>query len=91
MYSIANLLTQQLIDAEILIEVKGPGDPGQGYLPKRDVNQLRISDVIEALQNMGKNEFPHLASKTLEKLEGALQSFRQKIDQSEQNRFLKDF
>ncbi len=89
-YSIATLLIHQLIDANIFIEVKENNDLTQGYLPKRDINQLRISDVIDALQNTGSRELPPLTSKAFEQLEGALQSFRQKMEQSEQNRFLKD-
>jgi membrane protein len=89
-YSIATLLVHQLVDADILIEVKERADT-LGYVPKRDINQLRISDVIEALQNMGLHDFPQLTSKILQRLEESLESFRQKIEQSELNHYLKDF
>lgn len=86
-YSIAVLLLRQLTEATILAEIKGDE---VGYIPQRDVSSLRISDVIDALQNMGSHDFPLIPSKAFEQIERSLSTFRDKIEQSEQNRYLKD-
>jgi membrane protein len=84
-YGIAVLLLQELADAGILIEVKDAG-----YIPNRDVNELKIADVIHALEEKGHSDLPLIPSKAVEHLERALQSFRDLVDQSEQNSNLKD-
>lgn len=85
-YSIAEPLLQELVEAGILAALK----ENRAYLPNRDIQTLRISDVIEALQSQGIPQFSWPPTDALHQIEDALHAFRKEISCSSQNRFLKD-
>lgn len=68
-----------LIDAQILHETRG------GYVPSRSTHTLKISDVLEALEGKGENQFPHVHSKEMEVFEKALHHFRKEMETSSHN------
>ncbi|MBF8262345.1 MAG: YihY/virulence factor BrkB family protein [Parachlamydiales bacterium] len=88
-YSIATLLLHQLALANILIEVKD-SDPAAGFIPNGDVHEMRVSDVIFALENHGTSDFPQLSAGALGQLDATLKAFREKIETCEENLYLLD-
>lgn len=83
-YQIPALLVGPVLDdliaARILIETN------EGIIPARPAEQICISDVIEALDHLGADDFPFLDSKSLAPFESALDQFRVLIESSPANR-----
>jgi membrane protein len=76
-------ILKELIGCGLLIECRG------GLIPGRSPEELRISDVLRALDQHGTHEFPFLESKILAPFEAALDQFRLQIENSPQNQLLK--
>src|SRR5690606_30592734 len=86
-YAIAEGALQMVTEARILAELK---EKKKRYLPQRDIRRLRISDVIEALEMQGENEFPLPESREIIQINESLCSFWQLIEKNEKNHYLKD-
>jgi len=61
-------------------------DTPQGLLPAKPVEQLRISDVIAALETKGGSDFPFIDATALAPFERALASFSDLIEESSENK-----
>lgn len=82
--ALTNPILQELVDCNLLLKVEN------GYVPARAVEHLRISDVLQALDRKGMNEFPFLEAKLLAPFEKILERFRKQIEESKENGLLKD-
>lgn len=81
--SLAAPIVRELIECGLLVECRG------GLIPGRSPEELRITDVLEALDQHGTHEFPFIESKILAPFEVALDHFRLQIEDSPQNQLLK--
>ncbi len=77
--ALAKPILQELVDVEILHEARG------GYVPAHRALDMKISDVIEALESRGEAHFPFIESKSLAPFEKALEHFRKQIESSPEN------
>lgn len=81
--ALAAPLLLELVQCGLLAELQG------GYIPGRPVDELRISDVLEALEARGARDFPFIESKYLAPFERALEGFRAQIESSPENKLLR--
>lgn len=85
-YQIPHLLAvpilEELVRCSLLIEVAG------GYIPAKPADRLKISDVIEALENWGDSSFPFIQAKELAPFEQALARFKKLIETSPHNQLM---
>lgn len=87
--ALAHPVLEQLCAAGLLIEVKGSE---QAFLPGQPTENLRISDVLKVLDTKGVTaaELPFLRSKELEAFEKVFRSFADLVEQSSENKLLKE-
>ncbi|MES2272652.1 MAG: YhjD/YihY/BrkB family envelope integrity protein, partial [Chlamydiota bacterium] len=72
-------LLKELVDCHLLVEVKG------GYIPGRPIEELRISDVFDALESRGISDFPFIHSRQLAPFADLMDQFREQIEKSPLN------
>lgn len=89
-YSIAQPLLRELTEAGLLAEGKGNKESCRVYILNHDPDQLRISDVLNILQERGGNDLTLSPSPAFDRLRQAMQSFREQILHSPDNLLLKD-
>ena len=80
----------ELVDAEVLSEVKIDDHRETAYQPARDISSLTIKDVVDALEGRGVEDIPVVQSKELHTLTENLSALRKAISQSPANKILKD-
>jgi membrane protein len=78
-YALAEPILRELVSCQILHESKG------GYVPDQKARDLKISDVVDALDHAGTKEFPFIDSQKLAPFEKALDQFRSQIESSPHN------
>jgi membrane protein len=76
---LARPILLQLVDANLLHEARG------GYVPSSALVEMKISDLIIALETQGQNELPFLESKALAPFEKVLDAFRKQIELTPEN------
>jgi len=76
-------LLHELVRAKLLLETK------EGYVPARSVDEMRISDVLEALESSGSGDFPFVDMKYLAPFQRALERFRAQIEDLPENGLLR--
>ena len=77
-----------LIDSHLIVELKKPENAEAMFQPAKDINQLRVYEVIETLEKQGENQLPNMRSFTeFSKINTA---FNKKIQASSDNCLLKD-
>lgn len=78
-------LLYELVNSRVLVEVVIPGRETRGYQPARDVKQLTVMAVIEALEQHGYDEIPLGHSKELQALAHTLDEFAAMLKSSPRN------
>jgi membrane protein len=73
---------------QIVVQVKTEDDADEVYLPAVDVNKVTVAYVINALERRGQNNLPDIRQD--ERFMNLVNEFRQRIENDEQNRLLKD-
>lgn len=88
---LCRLILNELIDANMLYEIPVPGRENEnGFLPTKDISEIRISDVLNAYENKG-YEIDELAeSKEAGFLKELLQQYDKLIENSNGNALIKD-
>ncbi len=81
---------QELIECHIILEVKG-GNEHVAYVPARSCDTLTVSDVCEALESKGVQEWPWIESKAWIQLEKTLHRFQNLLKNTSENQRLKDY
>ncbi len=84
-------ILHELAEAGIIAELKGPTEKMVSFHPARDIHQLTVQSVLDALDTKGADTVPGLESAELLKLKESMQSFENLITASSANRLLKDF
>ena len=77
-----------LITSRIIVEFKKQDEIDELYQPALDINKLTIAYVINALEQCGQNHLPDISQERL--FMNATNEFRELMEDSEQNRLLKD-
>ncbi len=86
---LTNQILEDLIESGIVSATAG-NSKEVTFQPARDINQLRIGFIIDALEDKGA-DFLHVShSSELETLMRTLQSFRDEVDKSPANCLIKD-
>jgi membrane protein len=80
----------ELTDARILSEFKAADGRSSDYQPARDVSNLTIEDVLEALDQRGTEDIPVNESDEFKKLAHCLSDFRTTLHKLPANKLLKD-
>ena len=75
----------QLVEAEVLDEVKTDDPITFAYQPARDVHQLTTAFVVKAIDDRGTHSIPFIDSNDLGKLSDVLKSFDEAITKSPEN------
>ncbi|HTL48820.1 MAG TPA: YhjD/YihY/BrkB family envelope integrity protein [Verrucomicrobiae bacterium] len=83
-------LLSQLAGAGILVELADEHGTVNAYQPARDIGQMSVSSVLEALDNRGDYNFPMEKHGDLGQLKAILGSFSETIQKSPRNILLKD-
>jgi membrane protein len=79
-----------LVEANVLSEVKQNDNGKTYYQPAQDIDKLTIKRVLDALDKQGKQTLPSISDDEIEKLSGTLESMDRIIDASPENMALKD-
>lgn len=88
--SLTDQVINDLLQTEILAEVSSPDYNGPSFQPCRDIGQLTIKEVIDALEHQGSDQIPVAHTKTWKTLSKILHNFDQIIQQSPDNQLVKD-
>jgi membrane protein len=83
-------ILHDLIESDLMVEASSEEEKEVAYQPARDINDLSISFIINALENKGVNFIPVAETDPYNTLNETLQSFRDTIEKSPSNRLLKD-
>lgn len=81
-YALISPLLDELTAAGLLLETPN------GYLPAKPAGDIRIADVLAALDNQGASDFPFIDSEKLAPFERALNRFHAQIHASPDNKRL---
>jgi membrane protein len=85
-YQIPHALAAPLL--EELAACRLIAETSTGFIPARPAERLRISDVIEALDDRGIADIPYIDSKALAPFEKTLEHFRSLVENSPRNQRL---
>jgi membrane protein len=83
-------ILSELVDAKVISEVNHSKGKEAGYHPARDVNDITIKYVIDALEHIGSDNVPVIKSNELEKITNCLNNFGNLIENSPDNVSLKN-
>ncbi|MDD5455150.1 MAG: YihY/virulence factor BrkB family protein [Candidatus Ratteibacteria bacterium] len=85
-----NTVLYELVEAEILSEVRPNDYKSIAYQPAQDLNRLTIKYVIDAVEKRGSDNIPVVESKELKQISESLKEFGQVLEKSAANILLKD-
>lgn len=87
---LVNQVLYELVESGILSETKGRGYKEVTYQPGRDICNLKIEDVLRALERRGTDSIPVEGTPQLKSFSESLETFSQLIRESSQNKLLRD-
>ena len=83
-------ILDELVDSKTFSITQSNGDKEPAYQPARDINYYSIQYINEALDHRGNNDINIKDSKELRSFTKAFESFHDTINNSPQNKLLKD-
>ncbi len=83
-------VVHDLRDISVLSEVTRDEGGYPGYMPARDLEKLRVEDVLKALENEGVEDLPVKMDQVFEKISKCLEMLRSDLEKSEWNLKIKD-
>ncbi len=83
-------LMEELVEAGILSSTRSPDNGDPGYQPARDIHQLTLHSVFEALDSLGDNDIIPEGTPEAIPFAKALASLEAEIRRSPQNKLIKD-
>ena len=89
-YPLVHQILDALLETGIIIEVKGINEDEPDFQIAKDINELSVNSVMDALSKRGINSLPLTETKEFNKLVKTLDSFKKIIDLSSSNKLLKD-
>jgi len=78
------------VSTGIISEIRLDTDRMAAYQPGRDTEKMTLKNIIDTLETYGIDNIPVANSKELEEISRSMKSFDEMIEQSPQNRRLKD-
>ena len=79
-----------LVESGLVTEIKTQADKEFAYQPARDINNLTIQYVLQALDQKGTDDIPVARSDDYQALSDALKKFSEAMESSPANKLLKD-
>ena len=79
-----------LVESGLVSEIKTQADKEFAYQPARDINNLTIQYVLQALDQKGTDDIPVAKSEDYQALSDALKKFSEAMESSSANKLLKD-
>ena len=79
-----------LVESGLVSEIKSQDDKASAHQPARDINNLTIQYVLEALEQRGTDEIPVARTEEYQALFDALKKFREAMEKSQANQLLKN-
>ncbi|MEJ2096559.1 MAG: YihY/virulence factor BrkB family protein, partial [Deltaproteobacteria bacterium] len=79
-----------LVESGLVSEIKTQADKEFAYQPARDINDLTIQFVLQALDQKGTDDIPVAKSDDYQALSDALKKFSEAMESSPANKLLKD-
>ena len=79
-----------LVESGLVSEIKTQADKEFAYQPARDINNLTIQYVLEALDQKGTDNIPVARTEDYQALSDALQNFSEAMEKLPANKLLKD-
>lgn len=89
-FPLVHQILDELIETGIILEIKGENEDEPGFQIARDINELSVNFVMDALAKRGVNSLPLAETKEFVELAGTLDTFKKIIDLSSSNKLLKD-
>ncbi len=83
-------ILSELVESSLVSEIKTKTDKEFAYQPARDINQLTIQSVLQALDHQGIEDIPVAQTEEYQALSQALQDFSQSMAESPANKLLKE-
>ncbi len=83
-------ILSELVESSLVSEIKTKTDKEFAYQPARDINQLTIQSVLQALDQQGIEDIPVAQTEGYQALSQALQDFSQSMAESPANKLLKE-
>ncbi len=83
-------ILSELVESGLVSEIKTKTDKEFAYQPARDINQLTIQSVLQALDHQGIEDIPVAQTEEYQALSQALQEFSQAMAESPANKLLKE-
>lgn len=80
----------ELVESRLVSEIRTETDKEFAYQPARDINQLSIQSVLEALDQQGTEDIPVARTEEYQALSDALQEFSEAMEHSPANKLLKN-
>ncbi len=87
---LVHLILSELVESGLVSEIKTKADKEFAYQPARDINQLTIQSVLQALDHQGIEDIPVAQTEEYQALSQALQEFSQAMAESPANKLLKE-
>jgi membrane protein len=87
---LVRLILDDLVNAEVLVEVFLEGDRDKAYQPSRSEESLTIKGVLDLLDHKGSTAIPVIESDELKTLRASLDAFSRALRDSPANLLLKD-
>jgi len=88
--TLTDQIIEDLVKAEILVEVTSPDHNGPSFQPARAIDQLTIKEVIDALDHQGTDRIPIAQTRAYKTFNKKIKIFDQQLRQSPENILLKD-
>jgi membrane protein len=79
-----------LVESGLVSEIKTQAEKEFAYQPARDINNLTIQYVLEALDQKGTDDIPVARTEDYQALSDALKKFSEAMESSPANKLLKD-
>lgn len=88
--ALVDRLSDLLVQGNILVRIEGESNGEQALQPARDIGSLTVNDVVDALDDVGKDNSPLPRLPEMETLSTVLTAFRSVSERSDANRLIKD-
>ena len=87
---LVHVILSNLVHSGLVSEIKTKNDKEFAYQPARDINQMTIQSVLEALDHRGINDIPVAKTEEYQALSEALRDFGEAMQSSPANKLLKN-
>lgn len=87
---LASQLIQDLVECRIVSDTIDHANQALAYQPARDINMLNINYILRALEQNGVPSLPVAETPALKMISESLQSFGELIENTSENKLLKD-